>query len=150
MPPTLTSLDQPLDAGVQANALHRYWKNLVRAIRGSMSFARQHGRNLVIVHFGAGEIERTLAHLRTSTEVSYGADAPLDLDLRECSTTPDDPRQGDIVLASIKDHLIHETAQQRFAFRVGRARVAPDLGQATGEANDIIVERFAGDDWRDR
>ena len=39
------------------------------------------------------------------------------------------------MLAAVEDHLVNETAQQRLAFRVGRARVRPDLRQTAGEAD---------------
>ena len=59
-----------------------------------MSFARQHGRDLVIVHLGAGELEHSLPHLLTSAEICYGADAPFDVDLCDRSATPNDPHQA--------------------------------------------------------
>jgi hypothetical protein len=71
MPPSRALLGKPLEAGLEANALDSDRQHPVRAFWGPVSFARQHGSDLVVVHLGAGELEYTFSHLRALGEILY-------------------------------------------------------------------------------
>ncbi|KRQ04958.1 hypothetical protein AOQ73_15290 [Bradyrhizobium pachyrhizi] len=74
-------LGKPLEAGVQANALDGDRQHFVGAIWRPMSLARQHGSDLVVVHLGAGELERThptgALQSRLPTALELGGDKPV-------------------------------------------------------------------------
>ena len=115
-----------------------------------MSFARQDARDLVVVHLGARKLDRALLHIIASGEPRHRAHAHLHIDLADGASAPYDPRPGDIVLAAVEHHLLHETAQQRLAFGVARARISPDLRQAARQADDIVIDCLDDGNRRDR
>src|SRR3954465_10280528 len=57
-----------LEPGTQADPLHRYGVDLLRAVGRAMSLGGEDYGDLVVRQSGAGEIEQTLAHLRAARE----------------------------------------------------------------------------------
>jgi hypothetical protein len=108
-----------------------------------MTLAGEGRRDFVIGSAVAGKIEHPVTHLCPSREFGDGVDLQLGFQIAHSAATPDDPDQSDIVFASVENHFIHKTAQQRFALRIDSGWVRPDLWEASREADDLAMQGLA-------
>lgn len=131
---------KPPEAGVQANALDGDRQHLVGQFGDrcpSLVNMAAISSSCILARASSSTRSRISAPwVRSATELTRIGDG---------SAVPDDPHPDDVVLAAVEDHLVNETAQQRLAFRVGRARVRPDPRQTAREADDFVVQRLVAD-----
>ena len=121
MLPPRSLLDEPLDACPIAYALNGDREHLVGAIRRAMAFPRQDGRDLVVMHPRARQLDHALLHLLASRQPRHRGDPHPHLDLAHGAAAPHDAGPGYIMLASVENNLVHKTAQKRLALGLSRA-----------------------------
>lgn len=74
-----------------------------------MPLARKEGGDLIVIHAGARERERAIAHFLSSRELFDGVDPALDRQLGHSPAAPNDPDRSDVMLASVEHDFVDET-----------------------------------------
>src|SRR3954451_21989827 len=103
------------EPGTEADPLHGYRKDLLRAVGRAMPLGGKDCGDLIVGQAGAGEIEQTLAHLRAAHETGERVDLHLHVKLADSPAAPHDPEAGNVALAAIENHLLDKAAQQCLA-----------------------------------
>lgn len=106
------------DAGAEPEPLHGDRQDLVCAVGRTVPLGAEDCGDLVVGDSGAGEVERTIAHLLAVGQMGDGVDPQLHRDVADGSTAPHDPDEGDVALAAIENDPVDKAAQQRLALRI--------------------------------
>ena len=94
------------------------------------------------------EFQDTRDHLRAARQGSHAGYRPCDCKFAHRAAAPHDAHTCHVVRPTVDDHLLDQTAQQRFAPGVAGARIGPQSRQVPGKRDHLALQVLIKDHRR--